>query len=386
MLHTWQKKLISVIFLMAFLGCGATSLCAQEDFVLENVHEAALDLPRIYFLLKREPSGPPLMTGGHFEVNYAFLDTGASGIVLSRETAGLMGLAVDPKARFADIGVGGVEYFNVCEPLYLGLAGYDAQNPGDLRSYRVIGPGRFQIRKNTAGFLGEPLDIIGMPAMNGRVVVLDSGATNSLGYFSANIKNPGDPAIPKVDLEVALRFRNFQNPDNPNNIPPLPVTARNPVIDNIVVRRKNRSSRGSWLLDTGATISLISVNQAMKLSLIDRNGKPLVTPDFSLPLGGIGEMIQVPGFEIDRLTVPTRSGRNLVFKNARLGVHNIRFFDARKKAFTTLDGVFASNFLCASAKMQSLIPTDVRPTVFDKIVIDMQKGVLGFRFVRKTNR
>jgi hypothetical protein len=386
MLHTLQKKLMSAMLLIALLNYGQTSVCAQEDFVLENVHEAALDLPRIYFLLKRVPSGPPLITKGQFEVNYAFLDTGASGIVLSRETAGLMGLVVDPKARFADIGVGGVEYFSVSEPLYLGLAGYDAQNPEDPRSYRVIGPGRFQIKQSMAGILGEPLDIIGMPAMTGRVVVLDSGATNSLGYFSADIKNPGDPAIPRVDLVVVLRFKNFQNPNNPNNIPPLPVTARNPVIDNIVVDRKGMSSRGSWLLDTGATISLISVKQATRLGLTDRNGVPLVTPDFSLPIGGVGKMIQVPGFEIDKLTVPTRSGHNLVFKNARLGVHNIRYFDVQKKAFTTLDGVFASNFLCASAKMQSLIPTDVSKTIFDKIVIDMQRGVLGFRFLQRLKR
>lgn len=386
MLHTWQVKLMSVILLMVFLSYGQTSLCAQEDFILENVYEAALDLPRIYFLLKREPSGPPLMTKGQFEVNYAFLDTGASGIVLSRETAGFMGLTIDPGARFADIGVGGVEYFNVSESLYLGLAGYDVQNPEDPRSYRAIGHGRFQIRKNTAGLLSEPLDIIGMPAMIGRIVVLDSGATNTLGYFSANVKNPGDPVIPGVDLEVVLRFRNFLNPNNPNNIPPLPVMACNPVIDNIIVHNKGMSSRGSWLLDTGATISLISVKQATRLGLTDRNGVPLVTPAFSLPIGGIGEMIQVPGFEIDRLTVPTRSGRNLVFKNARLGVHNISFFDEEKKAFTTIDGVFASNFLCASAKMQSFLPTDVSQTIFDKIVIDMQRGVLGFRFLRNLKR
>jgi hypothetical protein len=386
MLHTWQIKPLLVILSIVLLSYGQTSVCAQEDFVLENVYEAALDLPRIFFLLKREPSGLPLMTKGQFEVNYAFLDTGASGIVLSRETAGLMGLSIDPRARFADIGVGGVEYFNVSEPLFIGLADYNAQNPGDPRSYRVIGPGRFQVKQSTAGLLGEPLDIIGMPAMTGRVVVLDSGATNSLGYFSANIKNPGDPSIPGVDIMVVLRFKNFQNPDNPNNIPPLPVTAHNPVIDNIAIHRKGMSSRGSWLLDTGATISFISTKQATRLGLTDRNGQPLVTPAFSLPLGGIGEMIQVPGFEIDWLTVPTRSGRNLVFKNARIGVHNITYFDEEKKAFTTLDGVFASNFLCASAKMQSFLPTDVSQTIFDKVVIDMPGGVLGFRFLRNLKR
>lgn len=383
MFCTRRPKLILVLLSIAFSNYGETCVCAQEDFVLENVYEAALDLPRILFLLKREPSRPPLKPRGHFEVNYAFLDTGASGIVLSRETASLMGLAIDSKARFADIGVGGVEYFNVSEPLYIGLAGYDAQNPRDPRIYRIIGPGRFQVKKSGAGLLVEPLDIIGMPAMVGRVVVLDSGATNSLEYFAARIKTPGDRTIPKVDVEVPLRFKKFLNPKNPDNIPPLPVMARNPVIDNIIIHYKGMSSRGSWLLDTGGTISLISVRQAMRLGLTDRNGKPLVKSDFSLPLGGVGKMIQVPGFEIDKLTVPTLSGRTLVFKNARLGVHNIRFFDEEKETFTTLDGVFASNFLCASAKMRAFLPTDISQTVFDKVVIDMQRGVLGFRFGRK---
>jgi hypothetical protein len=104
MFCTRSTKLILVLLSIAFSNYGETCVCAQEDFVLENVYEAALDLPRILFLLKREPSSPPLKPRGHFEVNCAFLDTGASGIVLSRETATIMGLAIDSKARFADIG------------------------------------------------------------------------------------------------------------------------------------------------------------------------------------------------------------------------------------------------------------------------------------------
>lgn len=383
-MYTVRRVHLALLFLAIVPLCiGQTALCSQGDILLSGVYEAALDLPRIFFVLKREPVSFPLMPNRSFEVNYAFLDTGASGVVLSRETTDLMHVAIHPTAKFTDVGIGGVEHFDVSEPLYLGIAGYDQQHPEDPRVYRIIGRGRFQVRDNTAGLLEEPLDVIGMPAMLGRVVVLDSGATNSLGYFAADIKKPNDPTIPKVQLEVALRLKSFLRLKNPDNIPPLPVMARNPVIDNVVIQRQERTSRGEWLLDTGATISLISVRQATRLGLTDEDGKPLVKPDFRLPLGGIGRMVQVPGFKVDRLVIPALSGRNLIFRGARLGVHDIAFFDQKRKEFLTLDGVFGSNFLCASARMQDLLPGDISKTVFDKVVINMQRPVLGFRFKRR---
>ena len=142
-------------------------------------------------------------------------------------------------------------------------------------------------------------------------------------------------------------------------------------------------SRGNWLLDTGATISLISKKQAMQLGLMNAQGQPMKSPDFSLPLGGIGNMIQVPGFQIDRLIIPTKSGRRIVFNQARVGVHDITFFDETKQTLRTLDGVFGGNFLCASAKMEGLLPGDISHTVFDKIVIDMHGKTLGFRLQGK---
>jgi hypothetical protein len=95
-------------------------------------------------------------------------------------------------------------------------------------------------------------------------------------------------------------------------------------------------------------------------------------------MGGVGAMIEVAGFEIDSMRVPTVSGDELVFKKARLGVCDIRYFDEEKGEFVTLDGVFGSNFLCASAKMEGFLPGDISETVFDKVVIDMDRGLLGF--------
>ena len=375
-----RKQAILAVGLALVLVASFTQVCvsAEKDLVLRGVYEAAIDLPRVLFLLKRQADGPALGSGGRLGVNYAFLDTGGSGVLLSRETANLLGVGVEPNARFVDIGIGGDEYFDVSEPLYIGLADYEEKNPYDADVYKILGPGRVQVKREPAGLLGQPLDIMGVPVMAGRVVVLDSGATNNLGFFAAEIKEPGDPSIPKVDLTVALRFENFLNPNNPKNIRPLPSLSYNPVIDNIVIGYRGKQSKGNWLFDTGATVSFISTDQAKRIGLMDKNDRSLVTQAFSVPVGGIGAIVQIPGFEIDELTVPTLSGGNLVYDKPRLGVHDISYFDEDDGKFVTLDGVFGSNFLCATASMEDLLSLDIGQTIFEKIVLDMRQGLLGF--------
>ena len=251
-----------------------------------------------------------------------------------------LGVKLDANAQYVDVGVGGTEYFKVSEPLRICLAGFASQNPENQNIYKCFGPWRVQVKKEAAGLLGEPIDVIGMPVMVGNVAVLNSGATNSMDYFAADIKRENDPKIPKVDLKVALRLKKFTNPKDKENIGPLPVSAGNPVIAGIVINHNGKRSESSWLLDTGATVSLISTRQAKKLGLLDENGKPLAKVAFSIPIGGIGQMTMVNGFEVDRLTIPTMGGYNLVFKNARIGVQDIKYFDVEKKAEVVIDGHF----------------------------------------------
>jgi hypothetical protein len=119
--------------------------------------------------------------------------------------------------------------------------------------------------------------------------------------------------------------------------------------------------------------------QAQRLGLLDAAGKQLVTPAFVLPIGGIGKMTMIPGFQIDRLVVPTVTGRRLVYLNARIGVHDIIYTDPETQSPRTLDGVFGSNFLCASAKMDGPIRSDTSETQIDKVVIDFPQGLMGLR-------
>ncbi len=363
-----------VLSLAGLLPAGQGRVLAARDIVLEGVYEAALDLPRIHFLLQRAAPGAALGSASGFAPHDAFLDTGASGVLLSRETAHELGVALIPKARYVDVGVGGAERFSVSEPLLLGLADYESPAAGSPRSYRNVGRARFQV-KETGGLLGEAIDVIGMPGLFKSVVVLNTAATNDLGFCAAALKEPGDPSIPAPHVTIKLRFVDFANRRHPDNVPPLPVIAPNPVMDGLVLLHGGRLSKGDWLLDTGATISFISTRQARQLGIAEDQ-----KPAFTLPVGGVGHMTAIPGYELDRLVVPTLNERNLIFTNVRLGVHDITYRDEQTQTERTLDGVFGSNFLCASARMEGPLPDDIHQTLVEKVVIDMPKETLGLRF------
>jgi len=366
----------ALFLLLPFFFTSGPLLADPGDFNIDRVFEASLDIPRIWFLLKKDPNGPALSNMGDFELTWAFLDTGASGNLLSREIIDRLGISVDPTAQYTDVGVGGSEFFDVSEPLYAGTAARDTPNPKDQSSYLLCGPWRFQVKQDYASsFLDQPLNLLGMPVMFGRTVVLKSHGTGILGYFSADIKEPNDPTIPEVDFNVPLRFEKYITPNDPRNIAPLPTVAYNPVIDNITTEYNSNSFTGTWLLDTGAMVSLISVAQATTLGLTDPDGKPRITPDFIVPLGGIGDLIIVPGFEIDNLTIPTLNGYNLVFNKARIGVHDIGIVDELTGEPIILDGILGSNFFYTT---MSIFTWQFSNSVFDTIVIDTRNGLLGF--------
>src|SRR5688572_7455090 len=125
-------------FLLAGLF-AAPALATEIDGVLMG----ALDQPKVNGLLRRTPTGDPLnydpQDGSQYIFN-AFLDTGASGHLLSNETAGVtdpanpgddepgLGVVRDSfngtRITFEDVGGGGAVQFNVSELLHLQLASH----------------------------------------------------------------------------------------------------------------------------------------------------------------------------------------------------------------------------------------------------------------------
>jgi hypothetical protein len=397
---------------------------------------ASMDQPRVSLILRRTPDGPPLAAKQDVGLAQllgdkdasdtvatfaAFLDTGASGVMLSAQTAQSLGvqcLPVDgkPNARkiiFHDVGVGGTDQFNVSEPLYISWGAYAALG-GSVAEGSFIpvgGPWNCQIGPLGGGGLLEAImggiDVIGMPAMAGKIVVLDPKPVNTFeDVMRVRILNPNDrpaPQIPATNRHVALSYGNFgpftytdpasaQKPVITSNpfIGPAPVDAAGAKAAPITLRFGDKTSQAGWLLDTGAAASMISTRQAAALGIrykegTEGSGSPVLegvplNKQFTLTVGGIGGSKKAAGFFVDELRVPTAEGDDLVYKPAPVLVNDITVEHPTTHQEVTLDGVFGMNFLVASAHITEGIAPDIGNMAegpYDLIVIDHVKGILG---------
>src|SRR4051812_43885977 len=110
------------LFSLAFLAT------ARADEIT-GVQPASLDQPRIFMQVRRTSNGPALAVKVDKEQTAAieaFLDTGASGVVIADSTA--KGLNIDSQktprgeaVTYEDVGVAGAEQFKVSEPLWVSL-------------------------------------------------------------------------------------------------------------------------------------------------------------------------------------------------------------------------------------------------------------------------
>ncbi len=331
-----------------------------------GIQPAALDQPTVNFIfldpLTSNPATPLYADYGgglRFFNGEAFLDTGASGIVISRSTAATLthdgqentevtGLGQQTYSNgkyvyFEDVGVAGqtIPRFNVSQSFKLSIAPYTAtaaqaisdaetqfgsNTPKsfadvDLTVYNhTTGPIRAQI----GPFVGEDpnvppdpafagLDVLGMPAIKGKVMVMDPRPVENLifGNFDdyrmrTYLYAPGtaakssatasdDPGIPKTNRSIRLSYADFDafskvgTADTPGGtLTPLPTGAAanygpslvhnpfigpnplNPAGDTtppIKISFNGKTTTGSFLLDTGAVASMISSTLAANLNV-----------------------------------------------------------------------------------------------------------------------
>lgn len=403
-----------------------------STFDITGVQAAALDQPQTHVLFKRTPTSDPLAAsdgfgGTTFDVT-AFLDTGTSATLLSRETAQGLGIQSATSAgvpvTYSDVGVGGNENFDVSEPLYSQLApffptvGTDNLPTFDTVYNQRYGPIRTEISQTPADALIGPLDIIGMPYLQGKVMVMDPVPTNNLENMTTFVYNPGtpynaaaratNPGIPTTNRHVKLSYGDFARftlvtpggaagPNLNGNpfIGPDPTQAllANPKVDNtppVSLSMGNLSSTGSFLFDTGAAASFISTAEAGKVGihykpgtynsaapdLVDANGVD-VPNQFVIPLGGVGGTLNAAGFFLDSLTLPTVEGQGVRFVHAPVLVADITARDPVTGQSLTLDGDFGMNFLVASADISTGFPTNVTGGAFNWVTFDQPNGLLG---------
>jgi hypothetical protein len=380
------KNKLSILISMVILytwGAPAYSVASQGDLVLDNVYEIAEGRPCVYYLIRRDLKEAPLMDDLGFAPERALLDTGASAISIARSTATRLGLRIEPQACFIEVGVGGEEKFSVSEPVSLGLAGYDIEDPEDPCQYRPLELARFEIAQGSVGFTFDVQDVIGMPVMLGKVVVLETGRLSDSGQVAAQIRPFGDPNLLPCDFAFKLRMQQFNNIQDKRHVPPLPTLAANPVIDQVVLQHQGKTSTATWLLDTGGRISLISKRQAQRLGLLDTEGKQLARPVFSVAIGGVGRTTMMPMYQINRLVIPEVSGHKIMYVDACVGVHDITYTDPETQSPRVLDGVFGCNFFCPATRLPGLLPMGAISTPFEQVVIDFSKEQVGLRVQQK---
>jgi len=395
--------------IVCVMMCAAP--CAWADDI-DGVQPAAIDQPRVNLVVRREAGGPVLMGSGDVFNVEAFLDTGASSIDLSANTAKMLGIgretAGNAEARFADVGVGGGSDFAVSEPIFLSIAPMTPTVVTDQKdsipfTYNLAaGPFRTEIGPLSVGgdFLSalalEDLDIVGMPVISGKIIVMDNRDVNAMSdkirtyLYDAKAGAAIGAPIPKTSERVKLSFASFARFTriSPAGAAP-PAIAANPMVE-VMVTHDGKSISGGWLLDTGAAASMISVKQAELLGVRyapgteGTNHPRLVGPgtqrQFVMTVGGIGGSKKSAGFFLDKLALPTVGGKPIVFDHAPVLVADITVKDLQNRSLT-LDGVFGMNFLVASAMVDesNLLPDVDHLTAgaFRWVVIDQPQGWLG---------
>jgi len=432
-----MKRLILVLF-------GGVLVCASAASAvdIEGAQPAALDQPRVNVILRREAKGKALaakadgglagLLGGKEDkeaktINIqAFLDTGASGIMLSGKTAEAMGIKHTVANRegkqqpvvFHDIGVGGSDQFQVSERLFISMMP-DSSEADDEKDYSVgFGPVRTQISQG-GGIIEEltgGLDVMGMPAMKGRVIVIDPRPVNTFGdTMKVKVLSPRDKQIPATDLNVKLTmvsFARFVRVEPAGS--EMPVIAANPMIgpdptlpggvkkgvQAVVARHNGKEVAGTWLLDTGAAASMISARAAAELGVkyvagtegTDNPKLEGVPADkqFTLSVGGVGGTKKSAGFYMDELVIPTMQQHGIVYKPAPVLVLDINVQDPKTGQLVTLDGVFGMNFMCASAFVSEggLMPDIKNMTAgpYEWIVFDEPKAELGLKIAAQAGK
>lgn len=410
---------------------------------INGVETASMDQPRVTLTVRRTPAGPPLAAKGDAGLAQmlgldkeaaenvagfsAFLDTGASGVLISKSTADALGVTVlrtgadrrTPEIIFHDIGIGGTDQFHVSEPLHVSFGPYQAL--GGLAPDHLLqpagGPWNCQVGPLSGGGILETLiggiNILGMPAMVGRIVYMDPRPVNRMDdVMQVKLLTPEQARqanLPKTDRHIVLSYGDFGpfttvEPANARR----PITAPNPFIGPdptgknprksapIVLTHRGRKSEASWLLDTGAAASMISVRQAERLGIRYKEGtqgtaSPVLEgvpreKQFTLAVGGIGGMKTSAGFYVEEMRIPTTEGDDLVYRPAPVLVNDITVEHPQTKQQVTLDGVLGMNFLVASANVSGGMIPNIGNSVsgpFDAIIIDHTTGIMGVQLSKE---
>ena len=300
-------------FMMVVFICGwGTSLLAQSYIELGPADIIALDQPRVtvevYIPSPEHSFGPDI-------ANSWLLDTAAQGLLSAGfATAEMKSAGYTTVAVFEELGIGGSVFYDVSEVYNFDFAGsnYMRNTLSDVR----------MLSSDTANF-GSFGGIVGMPAMTGRVTSVDMTPMAGLDFI--NVAFPSSlPASSGHRYSAPLQLVDYpvtagqQNPGDP-----LPTYAPLPFV-NVEMQHAGNFSAGSFVLDTGAQMSLLSTQWAFDLGLdADDDGNFDNEAIMLLDLSGAGGSYLAPVLEVEKLLLLTAEGVDLIWTNVTVAIADI---------------------------------------------------------------
>ncbi|HYW81365.1 MAG TPA: retropepsin-like aspartic protease, partial [Thermoguttaceae bacterium] len=267
---------------------------------------------------------------GVYMLDRFLLDTGANSILAAKgPTLDITSHGYQTEGDYHEQGVAGYTAFDVSAPYrfdFFGTDGVRQTLPQTEDSVRILSSRYVELGGPI--YAGGIAGLVGMPAMVDRVTSLDltqmaaptdifGEATGVMGVTFAQGENalpPGNGlrySVP-VDTRVAFDPADGLPPGSPPDAP-LPVWGDVPFLTAMPEYQGNRQS-GSFLLDTGAQMSMLSTDLAMAIGL-DEDGDGNFTNERlgTIDVGGVGGSVEVPILLIDRLSLATEQGVDLTW-------------------------------------------------------------------------
>jgi hypothetical protein len=404
--------------LLALLLISPAVIAGVHDIVLNNygqdfVLASSLDQPRMTGVLTY--NGSVITDAGSPVVLNAFVDTGASSAaVISHlsavgytsggmlgDTTPSLGLDGSPAGQFighyTDVGIGGEETGDVTWPLGIRLFNgpIETVDPTTYSSYASqfvdYGQKNLWVRRqagigeitNILGFeMVDPVNIVGTPVIQQRVMVMDPRPMANLDTMVTSLLPAGDANIPATNLTFKVSMHDFTGTLRAGET--RPTVGNNPLMQNIGLANTPAGSttkslaNQQWLLDTGSSSTFLSLKTAWALGLVP-DGMSLA--DFTAlhkaqggivePIGGVGALVDAPLVTLGEIRLPAANTQDvLVWHNVDVLILDIQ----------GLDGVFGMNLLLPSVTVDPNAPEasldTISPGYFDSLVFDAAAGQL----------
>jgi hypothetical protein len=310
--------------------------------------------------------------GGSAFVDFSIFDTGASVVTFSADFQALAEFLGDPipikvPGGATAEGIGGWIQGDVSQPGTILAGGMNAMS----LTFDKDGFPEFKIDLGTTGAAtpgiqafvgtneGSPglVTITGTPFLNASLANPNGLAAfvDMRGYlmdFSDLIPgltlampdirfvSPGTPPVPTAEttavVYVPLGFFGFDNHLDPGN---QITESFNPVQGQVGLANSTagRSLEDqNFLFDTGAQLSVISTDAALGLGL------NLANPEWTIDVSGVGGTVNVPGFTLSELTLPTTDGGLVTFTDVPVHVLDIGY---------GIDGILGMNLFNTAASV-----------------------------------